>query len=133
MSLGGYVYVVGGRSDGGGNNNTGELDRYDPVSNQWDVLAPMPTARSGIAAAVFGGRIVVMGGEVNFDNPPTNVFVEVEMYDPATNRWTALEPMAVPRHGIGAVTVGDLIYVPGGATRAGFAATDYSDALRIFP
>jgi N-acetylneuraminic acid mutarotase len=93
----------------------------------------MPTPRSGLAAAVFAGRIVVMGGEVNFDNPPTNVFVEVEVYDPASVRWTSLDPMAVPRHGIGAATVGDLIYVPGGATRAGFAATAYSDTLRIFP
>jgi N-acetylneuraminic acid mutarotase len=133
VSLGGYVYAVGGRSDGGGTVNTGELDRYDPARNEWDVLAPMPTARSGIGAAVFGGRIVVMGGEVNFDNPPTNVFVEVEVYDPATDRWSSLQPMAVPRHGIGAATVGDVVYVPGGATSAGFAATAYSDALRIFP
>ena len=72
-----------------------------------------------------------MGGEVNSDNPPTGVFPQVELYDPAANRWTALDPMPVPRHGIGAVTVGDLIYVPGGALRAGFAATDHSDALRI--
>ena len=92
----------------------------------------MPTPRSGLAAAVIGGRIVVIGGEVNFDNPPNNVFVEVEVYDPASGMWSSLEPMAVPRHGIGAATVGDLIYVPGGATRAGFFATDYSDALRIF-
>jgi N-acetylneuraminic acid mutarotase len=133
VALGPYYYVVGGRSDGGGAANTGELDRYDPASGDWTVLAPMPTARSGIAAAVFAGRIVVMGGEVNFDNPPTNVFVEVEMYDPVTDRWSTLEPMAVARHGIGAATVGDLIYVPGGATSAGFAATAYSDVLRIFP
>ena len=133
VSLGPYVYVVGGRSDGGGAANTGELDRYDPVTGDWDVLMPMPTARSGIAAAVIAGRIVVMGGEVNFDNPPTNVFVEVEVYDPTSDRWTALEPMAVPRHGIGAATVGSLIYVPGGATSAAFAATAHSDALRILP
>ncbi len=131
VGLDGYVFVIGGRSDGGGNANTGELDCYDPDTNTWDVLTPMPTARSGHAAAVFGSRIVVMGGEVNNDNPPTRVFVEVEMYDPATDEWTSLDPMAVPRHGIGAATVGDLIYVPGGATRAAFAATDYADALLL--
>ena len=57
--------------------------------------------------------------------------VEVEMYDPVTDGWISLDPMAVPRHGIGAATVGDLIYVPGGATRAGYAATDHCDALLV--
>jgi len=131
VALNGYMYVIGGRADGGGNANTGELDRYDPIEDRWDVLTPMPTARSGHAAAVLDGRIVVMGGEVNPDNPPNGVFVEVEVYDPSADRWTTLDPMAVPRHGIGAVTVGDLIYVPGGATHAGFGATDHVDALRI--
>jgi hypothetical protein len=40
--------------------------------------------------------------------------------------------MPVPRHGIGAAAVGDLFYVPGGATSAGFGATAHHDALRIF-
>ena len=86
VALNGYMYVIGGRADGGGNANTGELDRYDPIENRWDVLAPMPTARSGHAAAVLDGRIVVMGGEVNPDNPPNGVFVEVEVYDPSADR-----------------------------------------------
>jgi N-acetylneuraminic acid mutarotase len=131
VALNGYMYVIGGRADGGGNANTGELDRYDPIEDRWDVLTPMPTARSGHAAAVLDGRIVVMGGEVNPDNPPNDVFVEVEVYDPSSDRWTTLDPMALPRHGIGAVTIAGLIYVPGGATRAGFGATDHADALRI--
>jgi hypothetical protein len=80
---------------------------------------------------VLDGRIVVMGGEVNAANPPTRVFAEVEIYEPTHDRWTSIEPMAVPRHGIGAATVGGLIYVPGGATRAGFAATDHADLLEI--
>jgi hypothetical protein len=32
---------------------------------------------------------------------------------------------------MGAATVGDLMYVPGGGTRAQFAATEYSDALCV--
>ncbi|MGH7786421.1 MAG: Kelch repeat-containing protein, partial [Candidatus Binatia bacterium] len=131
VALGDYVYVIGGRSDGGGNANSAALDRYDPATDTWDALAPMPTARSGHAAAVLDGLIVVMGGEVNSANPPNFVFDQVERYDPALDEWTTLAPMAAPRHGIGAATVGGLIYVPGGATRAGFAATAHHDALRI--
>jgi len=131
VALDGFVYVVGGRRDGGGNINSAQLDRYDPDTNSWEPLASMPTARSGHAAAAIAGRIVVMGGEVNAANPPNNVFVEVEVYSPGTNTWVSLDPMADPRHGIGAATVGDLIYVPGGARRAGFGATEAADALRI--
>jgi N-acetylneuraminic acid mutarotase len=131
VTLGQFIYVIGGRRDGAGTLNTGELDRYDPGTDAWTVLAPMPTARSGHAAAVIEGRIAVMGGEVDAANPPTHVFDAVELYDPGRNTWVGLAPMPIPRHGIGAATVGDLIYVPGGATSAGFGATDHSDALRI--
>lgn len=125
-TIDGRIYVVGGR----GGPDSGELDRYDPMADEWDVLAPMPTARSGIAAVAWDGRLVVLGGEVN-PNDPKGVFPEVEMYDPGTAEWKSLDSMAVPRHGIGAAVVGDLIYVPGGATKAGFEATDILDALRI--
>jgi hypothetical protein len=72
-----------------------------------DVLTPMPTARSGHTLPT-SGRIVVMGGEVNPDNPPNGVFVEVEVYDPSADRWTTLDQWPYRAHGIGAVTVGDL-------------------------
>ena len=123
----GFLYVIGGR----GGPDTNKLDRYDPIEDEWQVLTPMPTARSGLAVAVFDGKLVVMGGEVDFANPPTRVFPQVEMYDPATDSWTSLDPMPIPRHGIGAATVDGLIYVPGGALIAGFDATDVHDVLRI--
>lgn len=126
----GRLYVVGGRFDGGGSNNSAALDRYDPGTQQWESLTSMPTARSGLAAAVLNGRLVVIGGEVN-PAAPDGVFPQVEAYDFVTDTWQSLDPMPVPRHGIGAVAVGDLLYVPGGATRAGFGATDHHDALRL--
>ncbi|MGE3497144.1 MAG: Kelch repeat-containing protein [Candidatus Binatia bacterium] len=130
VALDGYMYVIGGRIDGGGMVNSDALDRYDPVEDAWEALAPMPTARSGHAAAVLGARIVVMGGEVN-PSHPDRVFPHVEIYDPAADRWTSIDPMPVPRHGIGAASIGGLIYVPGGAVRAGFGATAHTDALMI--
>jgi N-acetylneuraminic acid mutarotase len=130
-ALDGLLYVAGGRGDGSGFANSAALDRYDPSTNRWTALAPMPTARSGHALAAIGGRLVAMGGEVNDANPPTRVFPQVELYDPLRDRWARLDPMALPRHGIGAATVGDLVIVPGGATFAGFGATDHADALRL--
>jgi hypothetical protein len=71
-----------------------------------------------------------MGGEAN-DDDPNLVYPQVEAYDPASNRWTSLDPMPVPRHGIWIVTAGNRIHVPGGATVAGFQATDHHDALEV--
>ena len=81
----------------------------------------MPTARGGIASGVLEGKIVVLGGEGN-DDDPSGVFAQVELYDPATDEWTALPDMAVPRHGMTAAVDGDGLAVPGGATREGFGA-----------
>jgi len=130
VELDGFVYAVGGRRDGGGQANVDALVRYDPAADTWTALAPLPTARSGIGAAVLHGRIVVMGGEVD-PMAPSGVFPHVEMYDPATDSWMRLADMPVPRHGIWAVSIGPRIYVPGGATAAGFAATAHHDALEI--
>jgi len=121
-----FIYVVGGRTP-----NTAQLDRYDVRSDTWVTLAPMPTARSGHAAAAIDGKLVVLGGEVDASNPPNRVFVEVELYDPETNRWVSLAPMPVPRHGMGALTVSGRIYVPGGAFRAAFGASAHNDALLL--
>ena len=87
----------------------------------WCELAPIPTARGGIAAAVLNGRIVVVGGEGNAADP-NGVFSQVEAFDPATNRWSILTPLPVGRHGTGAAAVGDVLYLPGGADHQAFGA-----------
>jgi len=61
--LGGCLYVFGGegnrmRLDG----VFPQVERYDPASNTWETLLPMPHPRHGIGAAVVGGRIHVPGG-----------------------------------------------------------------------
>jgi len=122
----GFIYVVGGRTP-----NTAQLDRYDPRRDTWVTLAPMPTARSGHAVAAIDGKLIALGGEVDNRNPPNRVFVEVELYDPETDRWVSLAPMAVPRHGMGAINVDGMIHVPGGAFRAAFGASDHNDALLL--
>jgi N-acetylneuraminic acid mutarotase len=128
-ALDGRLYVVGGRA-GGAFASSDELHRFDPSSGTWETLPRMPTQRSGLGAAALNGRLIVMGGEANAKRPD-RVYPQVEAYDPATNRWTSLDPMPKPRHGIWIVTVGNRIYVPGGATIAGFEATDHHDALEI--
>jgi N-acetylneuraminic acid mutarotase len=70
---------------------------------------PLPTARSGHGATLYRGQIFCMGGEGS-----NRVFAQNEAYDPVADKWQAYAPMLTPRHGMGAVTIGDAIYVAGG-------------------
>jgi len=78
----------------------------------------MPTARSGIAAAVFGGRIFIVGGEA-----PSGTFNQVESYDASSNGWTAHARMPTARHGLGAAAVADRMYVISGGPTPGASSS----------
>lgn len=123
----GKLYVVGGRVVGGGNVTAAEV--FDPATGEWTTLAPMPNAQGGIAAAVLDGRLHVFGGEF-FGPDGGGVYPESWAYDPESNSWSAIAEMPVPRHGLGAVAVGDGIYVIAGATQAGGSGT--SNRVSIF-
>ena len=84
---------------------------YDPQSDSWGFRAPLPTARSGRSCVYIGGKIVVFGGEAT-----GRVFGTNEAYDPKTDAWEALTPMALPRHGLHArlAVIGNMVHVQGG-------------------
>jgi hypothetical protein len=78
----------------------------------------MPTHRSGIGAATLGGGIYVVGGEA-----PEGTFAQVEIFDPAANRWTRGPDLPTPRHGLGVVEHQGRLYVlAGGPTPGGSAS-----------
>lgn len=123
-AIDGIFYAVGGRAGA----LFDALEAYDPATREWTTLEPMPTARGGLAAAAFAGRLFTFGGEGN-QADPNGIFHEVEVYDPASNTWDSLPAMRTGRHGMGAAVSGDRIYVPGGATIAGFGASAVNEAL----
>lgn len=127
----GQLYVLGGRRDPAGLQNSASLYRYDSQQNRWEELMPMPTARSGHAAAVVGSWLVVFGGEVYVTGAEQRAYPHVELYNFEQNAWWSDRAMAVPRHGFGAVSVGNTVYLPGGAIRAGYGATAWHDQWEL--
>ncbi len=124
-AIGGRFYAVGGRAG----RLFDVLEVFDPTTATWQTdLAPMPTARGGLAAAALGSRLYTFGGEGNSDHP-LGMFHETEVYDPASNGWSALDPMPTPRHGTVAVTIGAAIYVVGGSPRQGLGVSDVSEVF----
>jgi outer membrane protein assembly factor BamB len=52
----GKIYVLGGETSGG------VLAAYDPAADAWEVKAPMPTPRYGLAAVALDGKVYAVGG-----------------------------------------------------------------------
>ena len=80
--LDGRIYVIGG-------NPRDVLNRYDPTTDHWDELAPIPG--DGIdegGAAVVNGKIYAVGN-------PFDSFMRI--YDPVTNAWSMGAAMPTPR------------------------------------
>ncbi len=78
----------------------------------------------------YRDRIVVFGGEAT-----GKVFGTNEAYDPKTDKWEALAPMKLPRHGLHGATVaviGDMVHVPGGGPLPGGSVQGaYHDAFTL--
>ena len=102
---------------------------YDPATDEWKELAPMPTRRGAASAAVTNGKIYVTGGanilpgvNENGIHParPHNVVATVEEYDPAANTWRTVRPLLLARNHHAAASVADKVYVIGGRVGSGF-------------
>lgn len=122
--LSGRLHVLGGRVHTGVGISYDMLDTheaYDPVTDRWHTLAPLPQPVAGIAAATLSEKLCVFGGED--DKPPYAVFDFLWCYDSGADMWSDLGPMPAPLHGHGAVTLGDKIHIFGGSTLAGGTGT----------
>lgn len=83
---------------------------YDTTTGQYTERAPMPTARWGLAAALWNGRIYAFGGALNRAGAGTTV---VESYDPDTNSWRTEAPLptGLGNQGLTACAGNDGIYI----------------------
>ncbi len=126
------LLVAGGRTT----TNLAVAELYDPATDRWEAVAPLPTARGGLAAAGEGARCLVFGGE-RLGAPVPNTHGEAEEFDLATRAWRAHLPMPTPRHGLGAfafrVAARAVYYVIGGGPTAGFSYSPLVEVLSFSP
>lgn len=78
----GRLFVIGGWNDPSGDLRS--VERYDPLADEWQTVAPMQNERQAAAACVSGGFIYVFGGsEVWTDS----ILESIERYDPHLDSW----------------------------------------------
>jgi N-acetylneuraminic acid mutarotase len=112
----GKLYVFCGLAPGW--KPIGLVYEYDPATDKWAKKKPMPLLSHHVAFTEHAGKIYAFGGfTLPASGPPAWVPVDNAWeYDPVADSWKALTPMPTKRGSPVAVTVGDKIYVIGGAT-----------------
>lgn len=60
VRVGSAFYLIGGRDSA---RDIGVVEKYEPATDRWLTLDPMPTPRYWLGAAAFGEEIFVFGGD----------------------------------------------------------------------
>jgi hypothetical protein len=83
--IGGKFYVAGGLG-------STDLDVYDPATDTWTTRAPIPKAGRAIGTALGGKLYAVVG-------------LDAYVYNPATNRWSAIADPTWQHNGVVRVVI----------------------------
>jgi uncharacterized protein (TIGR03437 family) len=102
------IYVAGGRPPRGA-----DFAVYEPATDTWRTLPDMPTQRNHLSGAAVNGKVYIIGGRFEGGSGSLQS-AAVEVYDPATNTWSARAPMPKPRGGLNAVAANGCIHTFGG-------------------
>ncbi len=114
VALDGELWLLGGRDHGGGLAH-GEVTIFDPHSGQSRAGPTMPRGRSGFAAAVADGQLIVTGGESLF---PLLMVGGADLYS-REHGWRAIAAPALIVHGGPAVFHHGRYHLLLGSTAAG--------------
>ena len=86
-------------------------EAYDPASDTWDEVAPLPRRLDHIQGVAVDGRAYYIGGLVAYPEPAVGT---VSIYDPRTDTFSEGAPMPRPRGAGGVAVHGGKIYYAGG-------------------
>ena len=132
--VGGKIYVIGGRVAHAFvtvSSNTDIVEEYDPATNTWSGLkAKMPSARSGGGWGTLAGKIYVAGGEVATPEM-VGAFRAVEVYDAASNSWSKMPAMPMPRHGVAGAILGNRFHLVSGMITSAAAGAGQDPKMEI--
>ncbi len=126
VSLGGKIYLAGG-------NNLAH-ERYDPASDDWESVAPLPAEFDGVDhvhGVAVGGKIVYIGGLKEWKSEfPFPMIDAVAVYDPDSDEFESGNPMPTPRSAGGvAAWRGLVIYAGGLGPNGSVARVDAYDPI----
>ncbi len=105
------LYIAGGQSADATPVVFDQVSRFDPATNTWSNVAPLPTAVSQAATGAANGKIFVVGGFTG-GSSVTNI---LQIYDIATNTWSTGASIPTPAvEAAASAVVNGKFYVMGG-------------------
>ena len=114
----GKVLVAGGVVNVSSGGFFASAELFDPVTNTWSAAGSLATARGYHTATLLAnGKVLVVGGlGVGPAAPPIRI-ASAELYDPATNTWSAAGSLATARAHHTATSLADgRVLVAGGSS-----------------
>lgn len=125
----GKIYAIGGQTGSflEGYTSADYVEVYDPLTDSWTDLTPMPTARGWGGCAVWNDTIYIFGG---YDPSLETTGMEVEKYHPSTDTWVVDPPMEMYRETFSSIAVNDRIYLIGGWSND--LVQEYDPALKTW-
>ncbi|KAA8586673.1 hypothetical protein FQN60_016394 [Etheostoma spectabile] len=86
------------------------VERYDPQTNEWRMVASMSKRRCGVGVSVLDDLLYAVGG-----HDGSSYLNSVERYDPKTNQWSSdVAPTSTCRTSVGVAVLGGYLYAVGG-------------------
>lgn len=102
-AIGGYVNV---RQPG-----LSVVEKYNPDTDTWTRRAYMLTPRFSPATGALNGKIYAIGGSIGYE-----VQSMVEIYDPASDKWSYGTSLPAPRAAASCVVGGSIYFIGGSLT-----------------
>ena len=101
------VIVVGGWCSG---DAIASVERYDPQTGEWKLVASMSKRRCGVGVAVLSDLLYAVGG-----HDGQSYLNSIERYDPQTNLWSSeVAPTSTCRTSVGVAVLDGYLYAVGG-------------------
>lgn len=128
----GDIYLLGGNTLGHNGGAVPWLDRYDPDTGDWQVLADAPNARDHFAAAVINGQLVAAAGRRTVQpNPFVNPVLPTDVYDIEAGNWISGAQIPTARAGTMIATAENELLVAGGEINTTSQALRTTEAYNV--
>ena len=113
QAIGGRIYLFGGYTvaEDGAEKSVPAVDVLDPLAREWSRVADIPVPTDDAVSGVWRDSLVyLVSGWHDTDN-----IAEVQVYDPARDRWAAATPIpGAPVFGhAGGISGNTIVYVDG--------------------
>ncbi|VVD05625.1 kelch-like protein diablo [Leptidea sinapis] len=101
------LFAVGGWCSG---DAIASVERFEPSTGEWKMVAPMSKRRCGVGVAVLQELLYAVGG-----HDGQSYLNSIERYDPQTNQWCgAVAPTSSCRTSVGVAVLEGALYAVGG-------------------